>query len=267
MTINRDCQLLHLFLNDCLVRYPDDLRGFQTPKFKYKKETPRLETFTDEEYELIRDYYIKNNNLFNWKIIKFLRHTGLRYPSELIKLKWKHIHFDENYFEVNDRKNPNQVIINSQVPLVKEVKEVLIELKSRPNISTGPEDFIFVNNKGKLIKNISLSFTNCLKTVGIKKKVSMYSHRHTFVTEGLKLGIPIKYLSLIVGHTEVKTVNRFYSNLKSQDIKDKYLDFFNNKQKEIILEKDDTKEPQTTKMDLMLQKMEELEEMIKSQKK
>jgi site-specific recombinase XerD len=43
------------------------------------------------------------------------------------------------------------------------------------------------------------------KIAGIDKKITFHSARHTLATNGLDMGIPIKVISKILGHTELKT--------------------------------------------------------------
>ena len=52
---------------------------------------------------------------------------------------------------------------------------------------------------------ISKDISDALEIVGVKKKLTFHSSRHSFAINSLVLGIPIEVVSKILGHTDLKT--------------------------------------------------------------
>jgi integrase len=98
------------------------------------------------------------------------------------------------------------------VQIYDEAFEILTRLKAR-NVLKGPEDYVFVDNKGMQIGNIKKSFKNSLKECGIDKAFPMFSFRHQFATEMTARGVPPKALSEQMGHKSMRMIDETYTHL------------------------------------------------------
>ena len=216
-TINREIGLLVSILR-FVKNEMGVLEGTTVPSWKKLKEKRREEILTSYEWEELRKYF-KRQNPYYWKIISFVYSNGLRYPSEVNRLKWKDIKFQQHFIIIRERKGKPPK--DMTVPLVGKSEEILKKLKNRNGISTNPEDFVFVDNRGKRIRNIRKSFRKGLKEVGIDKDVSMYTLRHMYTTNMLlRTDIPLKMISRSLGHTSSRMVDKHYSHLQIQDLVD-----------------------------------------------
>ncbi len=133
------------------------------------------------------------------------------------------------------RKNSEKIW---SIPIVGTSKQILMDLKNRENISTSPSDYIFVDDWGKRILNISRSFKKGVRECGIEKRLSMYSLRHTYTTRMIttRPDIPLKLLAESLGHTSVTMIEKHYGHLRPTDLV-KYFQKSENKKQEIIKER------------------------------
>ena len=163
-------------------------------------------------------YNWEEKNPYYWKIISFVDKSGIRYPSELLKITNSDVNLKEGFVLIRNRKSKKKKIINTKVPLIEETKKILEELRSREGIPKGPNDPVFVNDKGIQIKYINKGFKKSLSELGINNKLSIYSFRHTYVTRLIKNPeISMKIVSQILGHTDTTMVDRIYSHLTDDD--------------------------------------------------
>jgi integrase len=234
--VNREIRLLV-----SVLRFSQEELGFlkdtKVPSWKMLPESRREEILTKEEYLKLEEYFQKNNPYY-WSIISFVQNTGLRYPSEVNRLKWKDVNLKKEFIVVRDRKGKGKTLKDSVVPIVGTSKEILEGLKSRENISKGKDDFVFVNDVGKQIRYIHKSFKKGLKECGIEKNLSMYSLRHLFTTRILttRPDIPTKILSEVLGHVDTKMIDRVYGHLRGDDLV-KFFKRSEEKKQEILKEK------------------------------
>jgi len=198
-------------------KYLNAFQGKEIASYEKYKEEPRDAILEKGEYLKLEKYWMQKNPYY-WKIISFLSNTGLRYPSELNGIQWKDVHLEKSFVVIKNRKSKSG-IVNSAVPLVGSAKSVIEELKSRKNIQTNDDDYVFVNDKGRRIKNIRESFHIGLEACCIDKKLTMYSLRHLFATRMTIRGdISLKMIATVMGHKDTTMLDRVYSHLHAQDI-------------------------------------------------
>jgi integrase len=172
-----------------------------------------------DEYQRLKEYWMKKNPYY-WYIISFVNNTGIRYPSELLRICWKDVHLDRSYVLIRDRKNKNRSEpINTPVPIVGKAREIIEIFKNRQGIPKKPTDPVFLDDKGVQIKSITRPFKKSLRECGIEKNLTMYSLRHLFTTRMVKRpDIPIKVLSEVLGHKDTTMIHKFYSHLLSEHL-------------------------------------------------
>ncbi|MFW5804027.1 MAG: site-specific integrase [bacterium] len=117
----------------------------------------------------------------------FSCYTGLRY-QDIKDLRFRNI--DKDMITLVMHKTRERV----NIPLIKKAKDL---------IGTGfPEQRVFrvyVNQvTNRYLKDLS-------EKARINKKITFHSARHTFATVGLELGIPIEYISSLLGHKDLQT--------------------------------------------------------------
>jgi integrase len=215
VSINRECGLLVSILR--FAR--ENLNAFQgknVPSYKKRPEEPRDIILEKDEYLKLESYW-KATKPYYWMIISFVTNTGIRYPSELNKIKWKDVHLDKSFVVIRDRKSKSGTL-NTAVPLVGVAKKVIEDLKKRENVSKNKEDYVFIDSNGKQVKNIRKAFKKGLEVCGIAKDISMYSLRHLFTTRmENRSDIPLKTLATVLGHRDTTMLDKTYSHLRTSE--------------------------------------------------
>lgn len=106
------------------------------------------------------------------------------------------------------------------IPISNKLYLILRDLKSKYN----EEDFLLTGNNIKVIepRNYRYDFQKTLKECKIKP-YKFHVLRHTFATDCINVGMDIKSLSEILGHSNVNiTLNRYVHS--SYKLKKKYLE-------------------------------------------
>lgn len=215
--INKDLRLLI-----SILRYSKTLgllQDIQIPHCGMEKEKHGKNTLTDDEFEILREY-MSVNRPFQWLIISFINSTGIRYPSELLRITWKDIDWETPCVWIRNRKNPKGETVDTPFPLFGTGLDVIKTLFSRENIPKGKDDPVFLNDKGKVVKSIRKCFKTSLEKCGIENDVSLYSFRSRFTTRMcLREDVPVVVLSKLLGHKSTQMVMSHYENLE----KDQFL--------------------------------------------
>ncbi len=128
---------------------------------------------------------------------------GLRL-SEVVALEVAHIHSQEHYLQIVQGKG----FKDRNVPLPLSTLQALREYWQ----SYRPAHFLFPNRDA--YKPISVtcfqkSFAQSKARAGITKVGGIHSLRHAFATHQLRAGMPIHQLKNILGHTDIKTTERY----------------------------------------------------------
>ena len=118
----------------------------------------------------------------NRAILEVLYSYGLR-VSELVNLKLSNIRFNEGYVKVLGKGNKERYApIGSSA--LKYLKIYLKEVRIHQNIKKDSEDIVFLNRRGKKLTRVMI-FTiikQLAGKIGLKKKISPHTFRHSFNT-------------------------------------------------------------------------------------
>ena len=151
--------------------------------------------------------------------------TGLR-RGELLGLKWSDIDFEGGYLSIRrayKRCGTKDVIGETKTTASKRhieiPEETLIVLKRAYDISDKSIDWVVpvsylktnVEVNPVAPRNFSRLFSEWCKKAGIVD-VSVHNLRHTYATMMIEKGVPIKYVSEALGHTNIKTTLAIYTH-------------------------------------------------------
>ena len=213
-TLNHEGRLLV-----CILRYAHNEIGListgRLPRYKALREHTRHgEILSKDEYQKLKEYFLKTSP-YHWQIISFIQNTGIRYPSELLNLKWKDINLSRNYFIVRNRK---RIKGDSIVPLIGTAEKIIRELRARPNISTNQDDYVFVNEKGKKVITIRKAWKTALEKCGIDTSLTLYSLRHQYASRliSTRPDIPLKIVAMSMGHVDTKMLETVYGSVSGE---------------------------------------------------
>ena len=181
-------------------------------------ESPKLEkklpeVLTELEIEkLIKSFDIEQNfGQRNRTIIEVLYGTGIR-VSELINLKLSNIFFRENIIKIIGKGNKERFVPLGRIAS-NEIKEYL-KIRDNSIINSKFSDIVFLNRYGRgltrsmIFKIISDSY----KRIGLDKKISPHTLRHSFATHLLKNGADLRTIQIILGHESI-TTTEIYTHL------------------------------------------------------
>lgn len=143
----------------------------EIPRPKRNKIIPNILTINE-----IREIINFTDNLKHKLIIKLIYGAGLR-VSEVVNLKKKDIHFEEDLIKVNLGKGKKDRFV-----------KIPEKLKERP-IST---------------KTAEVIVQNAAKKAGIKKRVYPHLLRHSFATHLLEQGTDLRMIQKLLGHSSIK---------------------------------------------------------------
>ena len=167
-------------------------------------------------------------------VVLFCFHTGCRYPSELNRLTWSNIKFEDDTILIMGRKSKGKVI-NTRFPMFPILKEVLSDIKMwHPD--SQPEDYVFKDQNGNRIKNIRKSFLSAIAACGLEKKIDcMYGLRHSFATHWIHTKMPLNGIANLMGHADTVMLERRYAHLVSDKVNDHFQEAYSAMNEQKIL--------------------------------
>lgn len=175
-----------------------------------EKTLPTL--FSSEE---INEILHNIDNLKHKCILLTIYSAGLR-VGELLSLKKGDLDFDHGYLWVRGGKGKK----DRRTLLSENLKKLLITYLSRWK----PKEWLFEGQYGGRYSATSarVILKRAMKKVGISKKASLHSLRHSFATHLLEKGTDIRYIQELLGHNSSKTTeiytyvsNKYISSIKS----------------------------------------------------
>lgn len=160
----------------------------------------------------------KNEGPRNRAMLETLYSCGLR-ASELINLRLSNLHFEAGFLRVIGKGNKERLVpIGSSA--LKYIKIYIEESRRHQEILSGEEDMVFLNRRGKRLSRVML-FTiikNLVATVGLKKKVSPHTFRHSFATHMIEGGADLRAIQEMLGHESI-TTTEIYTHLDRDYLK------------------------------------------------
>ena len=185
------------------------ISNIESPKLEKKLPEVLNET---EITKLINSYDLNDNfGQRNRTIIEVLYGTGIR-VSELIHLKLSNIFFKENIIKIVGKGNKERFVPLGNIAS-NEIKEY-IKIRKSNIIDSKFSDILFLNRYGRGLTRsmIFKIISDSCKKIGLDKKISPHTLRHSFATHLLKNGADIRTIQLILGHESI-TTTEIYTHL------------------------------------------------------
>lgn len=199
-----------------------------TIKLPASKEK-EINALSREEQKIVEEYCLKSIKS-NYIGIIICLYTGIRL-GELLALTWGDIDFNKKYLYIKKtsytlRKDKKKVFIvespktkksNRVIPLPDKLINLLLIYKNNSSC-----EYIIHTRTKTMVE--TRSYQRTFESVLSKCKIKHYNFhalRHTFATRALELGMDIKTLSEILGHTNVAiTLNRYAHSLLEYKIQE-----------------------------------------------
>jgi len=175
----------------------------KTPKIA--KKVPVVLT-KDEVREMLN--FIKNEK--HKLLVSLLYSTGMRL-SECVNLKVKDLELNEGIIWIRKGKGAKDRMVVISRKLADNLNRYVQNKK--------PNDFVFEGRNGKLSKrNVQKIVSSVAKKVGISKRVSPHTLRHTFATHLLESGVDIRKIQVLLGHSNLSTT-QIYTSVSNAELK------------------------------------------------
>lgn len=160
----------------------------------------------------------------NRAIIETLYSCGLR-VSELINLQLSNINFNEGYLKVTGKGNKERLSPISGKAL-KYLSIYINEIRNHQNIKTGHFDFVFLNNRGSKLSRVMIFIIikKLAERIGLKKKISPHTFRHSFATHLIEGGADLRAVQEMLGHESI-TTTEIYTHLDTDYLRSNIIQF------------------------------------------
>ena len=160
----------------------------------------------------------------NRAILETLYSCGLR-VSELINLQLSNIHFKEGYLKVIGKGDKERLApIGGRA--LHYLKIYINEVRSHQSIKKGHDDFVFLNNRGAKLTRVMifLIIQKLSEIIGLKKKISPHTFRHSFATHLIEGGADLRAVQEMLGHESI-TTTEIYTHLDKDYLRSNIIQF------------------------------------------
>jgi integrase len=176
---------------------------------KIRAKVNELIKFSDEDRQIILDGLVKEEKNGNFLLmVHMLMYTGLR-PSDIINITAELVDLEKMEMKFYSSKIDKWFVR----PLHTSLKTVLSQRIEK--IKTGQLfDYSVVKNMGK-------AFSRYLKDLDLTGKgYNLRTFRKDFISRSQDAGMGINAVSVLVGHSNIKTTMTYYTTLSSKHLKE-----------------------------------------------
>jgi integrase/recombinase XerD len=205
----------YLIFEDYRVTNPTDL--IETPKLGLKLP----DTLSTSEIDALIDAIDLSHpqGERNKAMLEIMYSCGLR-VSELTSLKISDLFFEEGFIRVIGKAN-KQRFIPIHVTTQKLINGYEIHFRNRIKPNKGFEDTLFLNRRGNGLSRqmIFMVLKKLAINIGLEKKISPHTFRHSFATHLLKGGADLRVIQQMLGHESI-TTTEVYLHLDKSDLQE-----------------------------------------------
>lgn len=223
-------RIINLAISEDLLEY--DKNPFK--KMRIETEKVKKNFLTDDELMMIELAPLEKNSRMDMyrNMFVFAAYAGGLRISDVLFMKWKN--FDGERVLIDTRKTGSTVSIK----LPSKAQEILA-IYQNPN--SNPDEFVFpalefdadyftdIKKQFHAIANADYEANQDLKSiakiVGLEKKVTFHTSRHSWAVRALKKGVRIEYVSKLMGHASISTT-QIYAQVVNEEL-DKAMAVFN----------------------------------------
>ena len=205
VAINHDLRLLRKIFNwgirkGLVARTPFKI-GTE-PAIHLEREVPRHVRLTEEQESPVLE---AANSHLRAVIIAILE-TACR-PGEILALQWKNVSLERRELILTAAKTKTRserlVPISRRLHAVLEMRQTAADGKRLP-----PEAYVFGNDIGERVKSVRTAWENARITAGLGD-VHLADLRHEAASRFDEAGVPVNFVSKILGHTNLTTTSRY----------------------------------------------------------
>jgi integrase/recombinase XerD len=155
----------------------------------------------------------------NKAILETLYSCGLR-VSELVNLKISNLYFDQGFVKIQGKGDKERLVPISE-RATNEIKIYLDGYRKTLKIVPNAKDILFLNRRGQMLSRVMI-FTvikNLALEIGLQKKISPHTFRHSFATHLIDGGADLRSVQEMLGHESILTTE-IYTHLNREYLKD-----------------------------------------------
>ena len=210
----------YLILEDYIKYNPTDL--VESPKIGFK--LPDTLSLIEIDKLISAIDLSQQHGERNRSILETLYSCGLR-VSELINLQLSNINFNENYIKVTGKGNKQRLSPISGKAL-KYLSIYINEVRIHLDIKKGNSDFVFLNNRGAKLSRVMifLIIKKLAEKIGLNKKISPHTFRHSFATHLIEGGADLRAVQEMLGHSSI-TTTEIYTHLDNDYLRSNIIQF------------------------------------------
>ncbi|MFV0591625.1 MAG: site-specific tyrosine recombinase XerD [Draconibacterium sp.] len=148
----------------------------------------------------------------NKAMLETLYSCGLR-VSELVNLKITNLFFEQGFIKV-EGKGEKERLVPASKSAIEEINKYLNNYRKKLRVSKDSENILFLNRRGRKLSRVMI-FTiikNLAEKVGMEKKISPHTFRHSFATHLINGGADLRAVQEMLGHESILTTE-IYTHL------------------------------------------------------
>jgi len=160
----------------------------------------------------------------NRAILEVLYSCGLR-VSECTALKISDLHLEVEFIRVLGKGNKERLVpIGSSA--IKYIKMYKDEVRVHFPAVKGEEDILFLNQRGRQLSRVYIFqfIKKQAQAIGLQKKISPHTFRHSFATHLLEGGADLRAIQEMLGHESI-TTTEIYTHLDREFLRSTILQF------------------------------------------
>ncbi len=155
----------------------------------------------------------------NKAILETLYSCGLR-VSELTNLKISNLYFKQGFIRITGKGNKERLVPIGSIA-IKYINIYIKDIRTSISVKKGNEDILFLNRRGSQLSRVMI-FTiikNLAKKIGLKKRISPHTFRHSFATHLVEGGADLRAVQEMLGHESI-TTTEIYTHLNREYLRD-----------------------------------------------
>lgn len=160
----------------------------------------------------------KSEGQRNKAMLETLYSCGLR-VSELVNLKITNLFFEQGYIKV-EGKGEKERLVPVSGRAIDEINKYLQGYRKTLKVNKESENILFLNRRGRKLSRVMI-FTiikNLADKLGLDKKISPHTFRHSFATHLINGGADLRAVQEMLGHESILTTE-IYTHLDRDYLK------------------------------------------------
>ena len=140
-------------------------------------------------------------------------------------LRISNLYFKERYLRVIGKGNKERLAPIGE-KAIQSLRRYINDVRSHQVIKKGAHDFVFLNNRGSKLSRVMifLIIKKLAQKIGLNKKISPHTFRHSFATHLIEGGADLRAVQEMLGHESI-TTTEVYTHLDKDYLRSNILEF------------------------------------------